>query len=116
MDRVAFGRRLYTLRREQHLTTERFSELCDVTAVFIRQIERGAKLPSLPMFVRMCNKLRISPGFFLADSLVWDEEDEIAALDKKLRTLSLRQFATVMDTINTLIDKLTANEEAADSG
>jgi len=39
-------------------------------------------------------------------SLKWNEEDKIDVLAKKLRGLSPRQFTTVTETINTLIDKL----------
>ena len=106
MDKVAFGRRLYTIRREQQFTSDRLAELCEVNATFIRQIESASRLPSLSVFVRMCNQLHVAPNFFLADYLIWDEEDEIAALDRKLRELSPHQFRTVIGTINTLIDKL----------
>ena len=106
MDKTAFGRKLNAIRREQQISSEKLSELCGVNAVFIRQIENATRLPSLPVFVRICNSLKISPGFFLADSLKWDEDDKITALDKKLRELSPRQFSAVFDTINTLIDKL----------
>jgi len=111
MNRVAFGRRLYTIRRERQITSERLSELCEVNAVFIRQIENASRLPSLPVFVRLCNKLRVAPNFFLTDSLLWNEEDEIAALDMKLRTLSPSQSRTVINTIHVLIDELSKMEE-----
>ena len=111
MDRVAFGRRLYAIRREEQITSERLSELCEVNAVFIRQIESASRLPSLPVFVRLCNQLRAAPSFFLSDSLLWNEEDEIAALDIKLRALSPRQFRTVIGTITALIDELSKMEE-----
>ena len=106
MDKKAFGRKLNAIRREQQLSSEKLSELCDINAVFVRQIENATRLPSLPVFLRICNSLRVSPSFFLADSLLWDEEDKITALDKKLRELSPRQFSAVMETINTLIGQL----------
>ena len=112
MNRVAFGRRLNAIRRERQVSSEKLSELCGINAVFVRQIESASRLPSLPVFVRMCNELRVSPNFFLTDSLVWDDEDEIAALEKKLRALSPREFGTVMGTINTLIDRLSGIEES----
>jgi transcriptional regulator with XRE-family HTH domain len=106
MDKAAFGRRVYTIRRERQITSERLSVLCAVNPTHIRQIENATRLPSLPVFVRMCNELHVAPNFFLVDSLVWDEEDAITALDERLRVLSPCQLSTVLDTINTLIDKL----------
>jgi len=106
LNKTAFGRKLNAIRRDHQISSEKLSELCGVNAVFIRQIENATRLPSLPVFVRICNSLKVSPSFFLVDSLLWDEEDKIAALDKKLRGLSPHQFSAVFDTINTLIDKL----------
>ena len=111
IDKKAFGRKLYATRREQQITSERFAELCEVNPTFIRHIESAARLPSLSVFVRMCNQLRVSPNFLLADSLLWDEEDEIAAINVKLRSLSPRQFRTVIGTVSALINELSKPEE-----
>jgi hypothetical protein len=54
----------------------------------------------------ICNQLHVAPNFFLIDSIAWNEEDKIAALDAKLRTLSPGHFDVVMETVNTMIDKL----------
>ena len=106
MNQAAFGRRLFDLRREQQITSERLSEMCGVNPSFIRSIENAARLPSLPMFVMICNQLHVAPNFFLLDSITWNEEDIIAELTAKLRTLSPCQFDVVVETVNTLIDKL----------
>jgi len=111
MNQVAFGRRLFDIRREQQITSERLSELCGVNSSFIRSIENAARLPSLPMFVMICNQLHVAPNFFLLDSITWNEEDKIAALDAKLRTLSPCQFDVVFETVNTLISKLSELKE-----
>jgi transcriptional regulator with XRE-family HTH domain len=111
MNRVAFGKRLNAIRREQQVSSEKLSELCGINAVFVRQIESASRLPSLPVFVRLCNELRVLPNYLLTDSLLWNNEDEIVALDKKLRALTPREFSAVMGTINTLIAKLSVMEE-----
>jgi len=106
MNRIAFGRRLNAIRTEQQITAEKLAEMCEISAIFIRQIERADRLPSLPVFVRMCNELHVDPHFFLDNSLIWNEDDEITALNEKLRALSPHQFSLVMDTVNLLIDRL----------
>ena len=112
MDRVAFGRRLNTVRKERGLSTERLSELCEKNAVFLRHIEGAIRLPSLPVFVRICNSLRVSPNFLLVDSLEWSEEDKITAVETRLRALSPRQLDIATETIHTLIDKLLGDGES----
>ena len=111
MNQVAFGRRLFALRREQQITSERLSEMCGVNPSFIRSIENATKLSSLPVFVMICNQLHVAPNFFLIDSITWEEEDKIAALDAKLRALSPRQFDIVIETVNTLVNKLSEIEK-----
>jgi len=106
VDKQDFGRKLNALRREKQISSERLSEMCGVNAVFIRQIENATRLPSLPVFVRICNSLQVSPSYFLADSLIWNEEDSIAMLGQKLRELPPRHFSTVMETVKTLIEGL----------
>lgn len=107
----AFSKRVKAIRGERQITSERLSELCEVSSTFMRQIECASRLPSLLVLVRMCNQLHVAPSFFLGECLLWDEEDEIAALDNKLRALSPHQFRTVIGTINTLIGRLAEIEE-----
>ena len=114
LDKVAFGRRLNAARKEKGMSSERLSELCDKNAVFLRHIESAIRLPSLPVFVNICNNLRVSPNFLLVDSLVWNEEDRITALEIRLRSLSPRQLDIAAETINTLIDKLLDENEPAE--
>jgi transcriptional regulator with XRE-family HTH domain len=106
MIRTALGKRLKAIRKEHGMTSERLSELCEVNPVHIRKIEGGTGLPSLPMFVRLCNALNVAPRFFLTDVLAWDADGEIAALGERLRELTPHQYSVVMDITNTLIDKL----------
>lgn len=69
MDKKLLGKRINAARKERGLTGEALSELCDINATYLRQIESGAKLPSLPLFVCLCDKLGASPAYLLADQL-----------------------------------------------
>lgn len=106
MDKAAFGKRLGRVRKEKGLSSEALSELCDVNAVFIRQVESAAKLPSLPNFVLICNKLKVSPNLLLADSLEIDTEKPLDDLLKKLRSLTPKQMEIVSAMIDTLVEKM----------
>lgn len=65
----SFGRRINKIRKEQGITSEALAVICGVNPVFIRQIEGGTRTPSLPVFVRICNALEMSPEYFLQDEL-----------------------------------------------
>lgn len=69
MDRTGLGSRIKSARRGKGLTGEKLSELCNINATYLRQIEGGTKTPSLPMFVELCRQLNVSPSYLLADSL-----------------------------------------------
>ena len=47
-------------RKKKKLTIEKLSELADISPVFLREIERNIKLPSLPTFIRIINALDVS--------------------------------------------------------
>ena len=65
MDTVILGRNIYKARRDRGLSGDKLSELCDVTPSYLRQIEAGSKTPSLPLFVALCNQLKVSPDYLL---------------------------------------------------
>lgn len=89
MNKQVLGRNIYNARRDQNMTGEQFSELCDINPSYLRAIEAGTKVPSLPMFVRICEKLRVSPSFLLCG--VADEKSGDEGMDE---ILSLYQTAT----------------------
>lgn len=69
IDREEFGRRLRMARQESKITSEQLANACGVNAVFIRQIESGTRLPSLAVFVKICDNLQISPAFLLGNEV-----------------------------------------------
>lgn len=83
MDGAALGRRIHEARKRCSMSSDKLAELCDVGPVHIRKIESGAKLPSIQVFVKICNALRTSPQFLLQDSLGPNElASQLQMLDK----------------------------------
>jgi len=69
INKEEFGRRLKKVRQEVKLSSEELALNCNVNPVFIRQIETGARLPSLSVFVKICNSLQISPAYLLGNEI-----------------------------------------------
>lgn len=69
MNKATLGNRVRLARRDAGLTGEKLSELCNINAAYLRQIECGAKMPSLPLFISLCKELGVSPSYLLADIL-----------------------------------------------
>lgn len=77
MERNGLGARINAARKDRGLTSDQLSELCNINATYLRQIEGGARMPSLTVFIDICNALRISPDYLLRDEL---EENEISRI------------------------------------
>ena len=63
------GEKIKKARKDRGFTGERLSEMCNINPVYMRQIEAGKKVPSLPVFASICNALGASPDYLLSDSL-----------------------------------------------
>ena len=63
MDKKLLGKRINMARKERGCTGERLAEACSINATYLRQIETGSKVPSLPVFVSLCAALNVSPTY-----------------------------------------------------
>ncbi|MEY8321323.1 helix-turn-helix transcriptional regulator [Lachnospiraceae bacterium 46-61] len=80
MKQKGLGKRINEVRKDRKLTAEKLSELCNINATYLRQIEGGKKMPSLPVFITICNMLKISPNYLLQDTLTDNEISKIKEL------------------------------------
>lgn len=81
MGRTGLGKRINEVRKDRSFTADKLSELCNINATYLRQIEGGVKIPSLPVFIDICNALRISPDYLLQDELGENEISKIKELE-----------------------------------
>ena len=69
MEKNGLGKRINAVRKDRGLTADHLSEMCNINATYLRQIEGGVKMPSLPVFIDICKALKISPDYLLQDEL-----------------------------------------------
>ena len=86
------GRRINAARKDRGITSERLSELCNINDIYMRQIESGAKIPSLPVFVTICKELRVSPSYLLADVLEGSGATDLDELPDLLKNATPSQI------------------------
>ena len=99
MDKNRFGKKLQLARKDRKLTSEKLSEACHLNATYVRQIEAGAKIPSLPVFVTICRELKVSPSFLLAEELqdaAGDEMDVLMELWQKASPSQLKLITAIV--------------------
>ena len=98
MKEKGLGRRINMVRKDRGFTADSLSELCHINATYLRQIEGGVKMPSLPVFIDICNALKISPDYLLQDVLVENEISKIKELAELWKSASPneQEIATAM--------------------
>ena len=96
MDKKLLGKRINTARKERGWTSERLSEACNINATYLRQIEAGTKVPSLQVFVLLCEALRVSPTYLLAEVLPSMEFSDMDVLLELWQTATPKQIAMIL--------------------
>lgn len=62
-----FGKRLRQLRHEAGWTQEQFAEAAGITTTYTSDLERGTKVPSLTILLRISRAFRMSVSDLLTD-------------------------------------------------
>ena len=92
MDKKLLGKRINMARKERGWTGERLAETCSINATYLRQIEAGSKVPSLPVFVSLCQALNVSPTYLLVEVLPQQGNQDIDALLELLQAATPKQL------------------------
>lgn len=92
MDKKLLGKRINMARKERGWTGERLAETCSINATYLRQIEAGTKVPSLPVFVSLCAALKVSPTYLLVEVLPQQGNQDIDALLELLQAATPKQL------------------------
>jgi transcriptional regulator with XRE-family HTH domain len=106
MDKKLLGKKINISRKDKGLTSEKLSELCNINATYLRQIESGAKMPSLPVFISICRELKVSPSYLLADILSDPEIQEMDVLSELWEKASPKQIKMVNSMIRSALDNM----------
>lgn len=111
MDKVALGKKLREARQQKGYSQQALVEMAGIGKVYLSEIERGLKMPSLNSFLKIVEALEISADYILRDELSSGREyiyDEIA---EKLKNLTPRQRKAATDILNAYIQNLEVLEK-----
>lgn len=103
MDRKLLGRQINLARKDRGLTSEKLSEACNINATYLRQIESGAKMPSLPVFVTLCRELKVSPSYLLVEVLPDTEIKEMDTLLELWQTATPKQIKMITSMVQSAL-------------
>lgn len=106
MEKKLLGRKINTARKDKGMTGEKLSEACNINATYLRQIESGAKMPSLPVFISICKELKVSPSYLLSDILNDAEISEMDELQKLWMNATPKQIKMMSSMIRSALENM----------
>lgn len=104
MDSLILGRNIHKARRDRGFSSDKLSELCDVTPAYLRQVEAGSKTPSLPFFVELCNQLKVSPAYLLSGVVDVAVDSSVAELTLLFQKAKPSQLSLVVAILKTALE------------
>ena len=106
MEKAELGAKIREARSRKGYTQEVLAEKADIGVMYLGEIERGMKMPSLRVFINLVEALDISADYILRNELSSGKEYVFDELTKKLENLSPRQRKTACDILDAYIQNL----------
>lgn len=106
MEKKLLGKRINSARKDKGITGEKLSEACNINATYLRQIESGSKMPSLPVFISLCKELKVSPSYLLSDILSDPEIQEMDELRELWQKASPKQLKMISSMIRSALESV----------
>ena len=69
MDKTTFGERLRQARCKKGYTQQALADMANIGNVYLGEIERGLKIPSLSVFIHLIKALEVSADYILQNEL-----------------------------------------------
>ena len=106
MDKTALGEKLRQARLGKGYTQQALAGLAGIGNVYLGEIERGLKMPSLNSFVKIIEALDVSADYILRDALPSGEVYIFDELTQKLKTLTPKQRKTAADILDAYLQNI----------
>ena len=106
LERAALGKRIRESRISKGYTQQDLADRAEIGVVYISEIERGIKMPSLNIFIKIVDALEVSVDYVLRDELPSGKEYICTEITEKLLVLTPNQRKTASDILNAYISNL----------
>ena len=106
MDKLALGKKLREARLRKGYTQEVLAEKAEIGAMYLGEIERGGKMPSLNIFIKLVEALDISADYILRDELPSGKAFLFDEMTNKLKDLTPKQRKTAIDILDAYLKNL----------
>ena len=106
MERAALGKRIRESRISKGYTQQDLADRAEISVVYISEIERGTKMPSLNIFVKLIEALGISADYILREELTSGKKYIYDELTERLKDLTPKQRKTAADILDAYLRNL----------
>lgn len=106
MEKAALGKRIREARIKKGYTQQDLANKAGIGLMYIGEIERGVKMPSLNIFIKIVEALDISADYVLRDELTSGETYIFDELTRKLLPLSPKQRKAAEEILDAYIRNL----------
>lgn len=106
MEKAELGSRIREARNEKGYTQETLAEMADIGLMYLGEIERGVKMPSMRIFINILNALDISADYVLRNELTSGKPYVFDEVTKKLEKLTPNQRKAAVDILDAYIKNL----------
>lgn len=106
MDKIELGKRIRDARNKAGYTREVLAEKAEMGAMYLGEIERGVKMPSMKSFVKIVEALDISADYILRNELSSGGDYVFDEVTQKLAKLSPQQRKTAVDILDAYMKNL----------
>jgi len=106
MDKVELGAKIREVRKECGYTQEKLAEMADIGTMYLGEIERGEKMPSLKIFIQLIESMNVSADYILRNELTSGKEYVFDEITRKLEKLTPKQRKAARDILDAYINNL----------
>ena len=106
MDKMALGQRIREARLLRGLTQQTLARKADIGIMYLSEIERGIKMPSLNIFIKIVEALDVSADYILRNEITSGREYICDDIAQKLKPLTPNQRKTAADILDAYLKSL----------
>ena len=106
MEKTVLGKRIRDARLKKGYTQQSLADLADIGNVYLGEIERGLKMPSLNIFIRLVEALDVSADCILRDELTSGKNYIYDEITQKLNDLSPKQRKAAVEILDAYLRNL----------
>ena len=106
MENAILGARIREARKKRKLTQGKLAEMADIGETYLSEIERGIKLPSMSVFIKLVEALGVSADYLLRDTLTSGRDFVLDDLTRRMEKLTPAQRKTAADILDAYLKNL----------